>query len=171
VFLLVAVPALTALIGARAHTADRKPAAGEHTTVNAAVLGVAALLAAAVIALGWMAPAPSLGWRPIVPRAVDAIASCGAPMYNTYGDGGVLIWFVRQQKVFIDNRQDPYPLDLLVAAHELELDGNYDALFSRYRIRCAVIPPDSPAGRRLGTDAGWSPGYADSHWSVFTKNN
>src|SRR5262249_21063942 len=144
VFLLVAVPGITALARPRDRVERIRKAAGERVGVNAAILGVAVVAGAAVVVLAWLAPAPSLGWRPIGPRAAQAIAACGQPMYNTYGDGGMLIWFVPEQKVFIDNRQDPYPTDLLKANHQLELDGQYAAIFAKHDIQCAVAPPTSP---------------------------
>src|SRR6185369_10674238 len=90
-------------------------AAGEHVRVNAAILGAGLSIAVVIVALAWIAPAPSLGWRPVRPQAAAAITACGQPLYNAYNDGGELIWFVPEQKVFLDNRQDPYPLPLLRA--------------------------------------------------------
>jgi hypothetical protein len=169
VFLLAAVPAITALARPRDRVERIRKAAGEHVAVNAGILCAAVLAGAAVVVLAWLAPAPSLGWHPIGPPAIQAIASCGRPLYNTYGDGGVLIWFVPEQKVFIDNRQDPYPIDLLKANHQLELDGNYAAMFEKYGIRCAVVPPTSPTALALSKDAGWSQQYADDRWTVSVR--
>jgi hypothetical protein len=171
VFLLVAVPAVTALARPRDRAEQVRRASGERVGVNAAILYGAAVVGAAVVTLAWLAPAPSLGWRPIGPEAIRAIAGCGSPLYNTYGDGGVLIWFVPEQKVFIDNRQDPYPIDLLRANHQLELDGNYGATFDNYRIQCAVVPPTSPTAHALDKDPAWSLKYSDDRWSVRTRTH
>jgi hypothetical protein len=170
VFLLIAVPALSALARPRDRAEPVTRAAGEHVRVNAAILGGATVLAAVVVALAWIAPAPSLGWRPIDQRAVAAIRACGQPLYNTYGDGGVLIWFVPEQKVFIDNRQDPYPLDFLRANHEAELGGSYDALFAQYGIRCAAVPATSVMTEQLRRDPLWSQKYSDDRWTVLTRS-
>src|SRR4029453_918426 len=105
----------------------------------------------------------------IGPEAIRAIAGCGAPLYNTYGDGGVLTWFVPEQKGFIDNRQDPYPIDLLRANHQLELEGNYQTLFDKYGIRCAVVPPTSPTAAALRNDRNWSQQHSDERWTVLTR--
>jgi hypothetical protein len=169
VFLLVAVPAITALARPRDRVERIRKAAGEHVVVNATILGVAVVAGAAVVVLAWLAPAPSLGWRPIGPRAAQAIAACGRPLYNTYGDGGVLIWFVPEQKVFIDNRQDPYPTDLLKANHQLELDGQYAEIFAKYDIQCAVAPPTSPIADALNKDPAWTRQYVDDRWTVFHR--
>jgi hypothetical protein len=169
VFLLVAVPALTALARPRESAQRARTAAGEHTAVNAAILSVAAIIGVAVVVLAWRAPAPSLGWRPIAEQAVEAIVDCGEPIYNTYGEGGVLIWFVPQRKVFIDNRQDPYPMDLLVANNQFEVSGKYDGIFGQYGVRCAVVPPSSPTWRQLRAAADWSERYHDARWAVFRR--
>jgi hypothetical protein len=170
VFLLVGVPALTALVGGRSRSASAQSLAQEHPTVNGVFLAAAAVGASVVVALGWAAPAPSLDWQPLPSAAIKSIAACGGPMYNHYGDGGALIWFVPQQKVFIDSRQDPYPLNLLVADHQLELDGKYDEIFGRYGIRCAVVPPNSPTARSLRATQAWTERYSDGRWTVFAKH-
>ena len=132
--------------------------------------GTGIAIAFVIVALAWIAPAPSLGWRPVRPQAAAAITACGQPLYNAYNDGGELIWFVPEQKVFLDNRQDPYPLPLLRASHALELDGNYTALFTQYGIRCAVVAPTSVTAQRLRADPAWAVTYADERWMVTKRN-
>ncbi len=110
---------------------------------------IAIVLAAAFVSLTWARPPERLGWTPISTPAAAAVAACEGPLYNTYNDGGVLIWFVPSVRVFIDNRQDPYAMPLLAASHALELSGNYEPLFSQYRIRCAALPSESLTVLRL----------------------
>jgi hypothetical protein len=169
VFLLVAVPALTALARPRDRAARVGPDPKEHGRVNAGILIAAASMAAAVVALAWLAPAPLLGWRPITAPAIGAIATCADPIYNTYGEGGVLIWFAPQKRVFIDNRQDPYSQELLRANHRLEFEGDYHELFNQYGVRCAVVPPTSPITHALRADPAWSVNYTDDRWTVLTR--
>lgn len=168
IFLLAAMPALAGLLSVAA-TARKSRVVRENERVNAAVLGAGALVAAIVVVLAWRAPAPRLGWRPISQAAVSAIRSCGDPMYNTYGDGGYLIWFVPEKRVFIDNRQDPYSIELLAANRSLELDGNYQHVFKDHGVQCVVVPPTSLIATRLRSDPAWSPGFADEGWAIFTK--
>ncbi len=75
-------------------------------------------------------------------RRSNGVEACNAPIYNTYEGGGALIWFVPDKKVFIDNRQDPYPAALLSAAHRLETDGRYQPVFTR------PLASDVPSSRR-----------------------
>jgi hypothetical protein len=179
VFLLAAVPALTMLASARAvpraspgvvrQTDQTRPRRGENERLNGAILTGLAALAAVAVVLIWMRPPPMLQWRPVSPAAARAIATCGAPLFNTYARGGELIWFVPTQKVFIDNRQDPYPPDLLAASRKLEHDGDYRGLFDRYGVQCAAIPPDSIVARELRSPDGWTLAYEDGQWAVFTR--
>jgi hypothetical protein len=168
IFLLAAMPAVPALVS-RMRPVPRRQPAREHEFVNAAVMGLAALVAMAVVALAWRAPAPRLGWQPISTAAAAAIRDCEAPLYNTYGQGGYLIWFVPEKRVFIDNRQDPYSVELLAASRKMEMDGGYEPVFEKYGIRCAAVPPGSPLAARLQSDTAWSLGYNDAEWAVFTR--
>jgi len=167
-FCLVWMPAMSRLIGpdARLPGARRAGAADEeHPRLNLAL--VALMLAGAVVAMAvaWRVPLPRLGWQPIPAPAVEAIRRCGGPLYNRYNEGGYLIWFVPEVPVFIDSRQDPYPAWLLTADIEAEKTGEYRALFSRFGIRCAALPPVSPVGKHLAA-AGWHELYRDEGWVI-----
>jgi hypothetical protein len=169
VFMLVGVPALTALVAPSAPRAPRKRF-GEREGVNAILLTAIACVAALVVISLWRLPSARLGWEPISPDAVAAIRACDAPLYNTYDDGGVLIWFVPERPVFIDNRQDPYALDVLSAAHTVETDGRYETLFEKFAIGCVAVPAESPVTARLRAAGAWSQTYRDVRWVVFAKS-
>lgn len=72
-----------------------------------------------------------------------------------------------ERNVFIDNRQDPYPAELMREHIRVETTGDYGDLFARYSIRCAFLPRETLLARRLTAD-GWSPLYQDAVWLVFT---
>ncbi len=167
VFLLAAIPAVTSAWAAA--PPDRRRAAGEREGVNGAIVLVSAALAAVGIGLVWTHPPPRLGWRPISTATIRAIESCEGPIYNTYRDGGVLIWFTPATRVFIDNRQDPYPDDFLRMNRTLEFDGRFEEAFDRYGIRCAAVPPDSPVTQRLRADRRWSVTHDDEAWVVLRR--
>jgi hypothetical protein len=126
-------------------------------------------MAMAVVGLAWTRPPATLGWRPFTAQAASAVAGCPGPMFNTYVDGGALTWFVPSQPVFIDNRQDPYPMELLEASRRTELEGEHALLFERYGFRCAVLPPSSPIASGLARDPSWSLAYEDETWVVFER--
>ena len=124
-------------------------------------------LAAAALLLirTWTANPPPADWVPVSDQAAAAIRSCPGPLYNHYNDGGYLIWFTPEQKVFLDSRQDPYPLDLTQAQQRAERSGSYQALLDRYSVRCAVLRPDSNALSALER-LGWREDFRDQRWVV-----
>jgi hypothetical protein len=164
-FLLVAMVACSRLAAAVPSARQRPPRVAERSRFNLAFLAVAAAAGAAAIVACWRAPAALLGWRPISPAAAAAIAACPAPIYNGYNQGGVLIWFVRQQPVFVDGRHDPYPPELLVEDREVEQGGDHRALFARTGVRCAALSARAILAGHLRA-AGWRPRFADEQWVV-----
>jgi hypothetical protein len=77
-----------------------------------------------------------------------------------------LIWFVPEKPVFIDSRQDPYPLPFLLESIRVEHgDLPYRPLFERWGIGCAFLGPKSKLGLRLAAE-GWSTRFADDRWTV-----
>jgi hypothetical protein len=171
IFLLAALPALTMLVHAGSQASNNRKAVRENERVNGAILAALGAIATIAVGLVWIRPPAMLRWHPISQAAAQAIRNCGAPLYNTYGVGGELIWFVPQQPVFIDNRQDPYPTDVLADNRRLERDGQFRRLFDRYGIQCAAVPPTSMVARTLGADRRWSRRYTDEQWAVFTKSD
>ena len=76
-----------------------------------------------------------------------------------------MIWQVPERPVFVDNRQDPYPADLLFRAALAEQQAAYRELFERYAVRCALVP----AGGQLAEAqrrAGWQTLFADDTLAV-----
>jgi hypothetical protein len=140
----------------------------ERPIFNAAVLATAMLIALGSVTYAWGSEADRLGWRPLPDAAIAAVASCPERLYNRYGDGGYLIWFVRNHKVFLDGRQDPYPSTLIEEQVRVETSGNYEETFRRYGVRCAFVLADSTVARRLSA-AGWRTTYQDGTWEVFVQ--
>jgi hypothetical protein len=101
--------------------------------------------------------------------AAKAVASCKGPLFNTYTGGGPIIWFAPTQPVFVDSRQDPFPVEVVQAAGRIEHTGEYDATFARWRIHCAAVPPESPLVGRL-SGAGWVKTFQDSQWVVLAQH-
>jgi hypothetical protein len=166
-FLLVGIPATGALLFSRFPPGAPRTRR-EQPVVNAVVLAGAAAAAVATVGYAWSAPAARLQWRPMSDGAIAAVAGCPAPLYNRYDDGGYLIWFVPQQKVFIDSRQDPYPPALVMEHIRLERSGRFEQTFSRYAIGCAFTPRGSLLARRL-IEARWRRLYEDDRWVVLAR--
>lgn len=169
-FLMFAAPAASRLLGPafrfRLPRRQPKPPSPDHPRLNLALVGVFGVFVAAVIALAWAAPIERLEWRPIAPRALAALRACPGPLYNHYDDGGFLIWFAPERPVFVDSRQDPYPLDLLLE-HEAVERGQRDVrpLLARYGITCSFLPKGSPTVRALAS-LGWATRFRDERYVV-----
>ena len=79
--------------------------------------------------------------------------SCDGPLYNHYDEGGYLIWFTPTKPVFVDNRQDPFPLQHIVDALAVERGkAPYRPLFDRWGIRCVFLSVGSPTLAALDRD-------------------
>jgi hypothetical protein len=97
--------------------------------------------------------------------AAAAIKACPERLFNHYNDGGYLVWFVPERRVFIDSRQDPYPAHVVRALIDAEASQDNAPLFSRYGIVCAVVRPGSGAARAIARDHALL--YRDRDWEVF----
>jgi len=107
-------------------------------------------------------------WRPLPQGALAAMDRCNGNLYNRFDEGGYLIWFAPDRKVFIDSRYFPYPDDLLQEHMRIERTGDAAGAFRRYDIRCAYLPAESLVARRL-VDDGWNSLYRDSEWTVLAE--
>ncbi len=166
-FMLLATPALASLVDPRVFRRT-SPHRRRPPLVNAALLGSGVTLGVVAIAYAWSAQIPRLGWNPLPSDAIAAVERCPGNLYNRWDEGGFLVWFTPDQKVFIDGRQDPYPPALVAEHMRVEESGDYKGLFQRYDIRCAFLPETSPVARRLRDD-GWRALYRDGHWIVFAQ--
>jgi hypothetical protein len=80
-----------------------------------------------------------------------------------------LLWFVPEKRVFLDGRQDPFPMELVKEHIAVETgQARPEPVFERHRIRCAYLPRVSPVFERLIAD-GWKPIYDGSRWVVLTE--
>jgi hypothetical protein len=165
-FLLLAGPAVTHLLKME-RTAPKPALIGrrEHVSLNLVFAAVFSLLAIVGVAYAWKAPIARLQWEPLPAGAISAVERCPERLYNRYDDGGFLLWFVPSKQVFVDSRQDPYPIEFLQEHRRSENSGDYAGVFARYGIHCALLPPASPVARNLQRDR-WQPVYQDSHWMV-----
>ncbi len=167
-FLLVGLPALTRVLPApvlqwEARLA-RRPARLAHTWLACSVAAVAVL----VVGFSWNARASRLGWQPLPESVVAAVDACPGNLYNRYDDGGFFIWFTPAQRVFLDGRQDPYPVQLIQDHRTTEAVGAYRDIFRRFGIRCAALPSSSVTAVSL-LHAGWHPTARDGGWIVLTE--
>jgi hypothetical protein len=165
-FALAVVPTLARLIP-RVRSPKDRPAPA--VAVALIVLTIAA--GAVGIWYRWRDGGSALGWKPFTPAAIGAIRACSPPMYNSFYDGGFLIWFVPEQRVFVDGRTDAYPLAFLRQATRASLRGEYRSLFEEYGIKCAVAEADSVMATALRNDPSMHLAFADPKWVVFESSD
>jgi hypothetical protein len=172
-FLTVATPAASRLLGPdfrfrfrpRGRSSSPPVSSPDHPSVNLALLAGVAAAGLALVAFCWKGDAQRLQWHPIPSEAQRAVRGCPGRLYNHYYEGGYLIWFVPEQPVFIDNRQDPYPVSLLAEDMGIERGQPYRPIFERYGIRCAFLSASSKIVPRLRAD-GWELRFLDPTWAV-----
>ncbi len=162
-FMMLAVPPLSAIVFGRSKAQAMRPSKAWSAVAAAAVAG-SGLVAAAL----WTMPTAAMDWHPVSSSIRDAIATCRGPLANTYTGGGPIIWFVPSQPVFVDSRQDPYPVVLVQAAFALEEGGDARAFLATYPANCAVLPPRSPAVNALAR-LGWGRRASDDRWVVMER--
>jgi hypothetical protein len=167
-FMLIAAPAMSRLTSRHLTGEASRTPSDRVALTRSVVVAVAAIGAIGLVVSAWSRPWTPLGWTPISPTAARAVQSCRGPLYNFYGDGGVLVWFAPAQKVFLDSRQDPFPTTVVQEATRVEATGDYRPLFARYQFNCAAVRPDSAVARALSRDK-WKPMFADARWMVLTR--
>jgi hypothetical protein len=165
-FLMAAVPAIAALLPPRA--LRMRPLSRERPRLNLALGATAAAMAVVAVAVAYTRNVSHLAWTPLPGQSIAALDACRGNLYNRYDEGGYLIWFAPNRKVFLDGRQDPYPPALIAEQRHVEATGDFAPTFGRYRIGCAYMPAESIVTSRL-LDSGWTPLYKDSQWAVLTK--
>jgi hypothetical protein len=171
-FLLLATAAVATLVDrvfaipARAPQPEDNPSVTRIAVATAAVM----LLVLGGVGYAWTAPLRRLEWKPLPDGAIAALKTCPEHLYNDYYSGGYVTWFAKNQRVLVDSRQDPYPLELIEAQVAVGRTGEYQDLFRRYGIRCALVSADSVLDRRLTQD-GWERMYEDRVWRVFASKS
>ena len=153
-FMVAAAPLLLTLLASR-----DTPIVGSVERWRAGLATIGAV-AATLVALVWVVQPSKLAWQPVSNELAAELRACPGPLYNEYNNGAALIWWVPQVKVFADNRQDPYPADVIMASAGLDA-STYPAVFRQYRIQCAYVPRSDALVPALRSD-GWTPTYEDS---------
>jgi hypothetical protein len=162
-FLMLAVPAVAALRPKAWDALTLRSA--PHPGVNRAIAMTAAILVALAVPAAYASRLDRLQWTPLPASSLAALDMCRGNVYNRYDEGGYLIWFAPDHKVFLDGRQDPYPPALIKEQLRVESTGDFGQLFRRYDIGCTYLPADSLVGARL-LRAGWTQLYRDARWAV-----
>ena len=166
-FLMVAVPAVGALLPPLPELSRRRETV--RPGLNAAITAMAVTVAIATVTAAYARRIDRLGWTPLPSASIAKLNECRGNVYNRYDEGGYLIWFAPERKVFLDGRQDPYPPSLIAEQVRAEATGEVDALLRRYDVGCAFTPSTSLVAARLVSE-GWTPLYRDGRWTVLARS-
>jgi len=166
-FLLLAVPAIAVLSTLRSGADGTSLRPSPRARLNGAIMAVAVVLVLGTIVYAYTRAIDHLHWTPMSNDSLSALRACRGNLYNRYDEGGYLIWFAPDHKVFLDGRQDPYPVSLIKEQVRVETTGDFQDVFRRYDIHCAYVPADSLVSVRL-VNAGWTALFRDAHWAVLT---
>src|SRR4030095_6013218 len=100
-FLMLAVPALATLVpdGVTARFARRR---AERPLMNLAVVATGFCVVASAIACSYAWRVDRRHWSPLPEASLQALDRCPDNLYNRYDEGGYLIWFAREHRVFLD---------------------------------------------------------------------
>lgn len=169
-FGLLAAPALSVLLWQKPAQAAQAggPRISRASLARVLLFAGSVVVAAVVVGGRWTRTPPPDDWAPLSNEAIQAIRACPTPIYNQFDTGGFIIWFVPEQRVFLDNRQDPYPDQLMRAQREATTPASLRELFARYRVRCAVLESDSREIALIRT-LEWTERYRDRRWVVMTE--
>lgn len=140
----------------------------DYSRKNAATLAISIGVAAVLLFAAFRTPLGRLDWRPLSEGAMAALRVCPQPLFNTYNTGGYLLWFTPERSVFVDSRQDPYPIDFLRDVCAVQRSGDYRELFELHGIRSAFIEAHWPLANALRAD-GWRVNYQDARWLVVSR--
>jgi hypothetical protein len=166
-FAVVAAPTISRLWPASrvVRTRPMKPVG----VVPIGIAACASLVGVLVVVGSWRDGRAPRGWQPLSAGAIEAVRRCPDPLFNQMEDGGPLMWFVPERRVFVDSRMEAYPLSLLRQSREVDLGGEYRPLFSDYRIACAVVTTGSMLAQRLASDGSFEAIYSDASRTVFAR--
>lgn len=112
--------------------------------------------------------------HPVSAKTVKEVRACiadrGGNLYTDYNTGAEFIWFTPEIPVFVDNRYDPYPKEILDAAlKDFKKKDVLLPLLDRYNVNCAVIPEDSGLGGGVLGEAKWRLQSTDGRWIVLSR--
>lgn len=185
-FLLVSLPLLAeglamgaARVGAWWPAAARQPKAWglALTLALASVLVVLGPDHAAQVVRSGLAPEEYFRETSYPIEAVRWIAAnrdkVGARMFNEYGHGGFLLWWLPGERVFIDGRMPAWRIaDRRIFEDYLALT-NWDppalGVFDKYLVDWALVSRESPLERALAGAPGWQAAYADAKVTIYVR--
>jgi hypothetical protein len=108
--------------------------------------------------------------------AVEWVEAHGAPgrrMYNDYGWGGFLLWWLPGEKIFIDGRMPAWRIgDRSIFPDYLAVTAGSPPdlrVLDKYGVDWALLPVGAPLEAALGGDPGWERLYRDEVAAIYRR--
>jgi hypothetical protein len=185
-FLLLSIPLAADLIQLavawmveRGSTFRRHPIQWLFGVLMALALGMAWLGADHLerVALSGMEPEQFFASTEYPMQAVQWIREhrreLGTKLYNDYGLGGFLLWWLPNEKIFIDGRMPAWRIGDRWIFYDYVALTSWDApalgVLAKYGVDWAITATDGPIDRVLRGMHGWSIRYEDEKVRIFVK--
>ncbi|HET8579599.1 MAG TPA: hypothetical protein VFL31_01245 [Nitrospiraceae bacterium] len=97
----------------------------------------------------------------------------GTKLYNDYGLGGFLLWWLPQEKVFIDGRMPAWRVGDRWIFYDYVALTNWDppalGVLKKYEVDWAIVGRGSPLDRALAGQREWHAIYQDTKVSLYVR--
>jgi hypothetical protein len=101
-------------------------------------------------------------------------AQVGTRMYNEYGHGGFLLWWMPDEKIFIDGRMPAWRIGNRAVFYDYLILSSGDPsrldILDKYAVDWAIISRDTPLGTVLASHRLWRIAYEDPKVRIFVKS-
>jgi hypothetical protein len=186
-FLIVSLPLVAEMLTMIAtRVVARRPAAARHPRQWG-------LVAALVVAIGLSALGPEHLTRVVrsglaaeeffrdTSYPIEAVQwikanrdQVGARMFNEYGHGGFLLWWLPGERIFIDGRMPAWRIDDRRIFEDYLALTNWDppalGVLDKYLVDWALVKRESPLERALGGERGWRRIYEDAKVRIYVRH-
>lgn len=97
----------------------------------------------------------------------------GTRLFNEYGHGGFLLWWLPGERIFIDGRMPAWRIGERRIFEDYIALTNWDppalGMLDKYQVDWALVTRDGPLGQALGAQPGWQAAYEDAKVRVFVR--
>jgi len=185
-FLIVSLPLLAELMQTAVDRISRVESVRRISSLRW-VGGLTCLLAGLVLYLGpdhaervWGAGVDPSGYFRGTSYPIEAVGwihehrdHVGTRLYNEYGHGGFLLWWLPEEKIFIDGRMPAWHIgDRHILRDYVRLNNGDPAelgILDRYGVDWALITKGAPLAQALGALPAWHMEYEDEKVCIFRK--
>lgn len=97
----------------------------------------------------------------------------GTRLYNDYGFGGFLLWWMPEEKIFIDGRMPTWRVGDRWIFYDYVALTSWDPpelrVLDKYQVDWAIVTVGTPLGRALAGQADWRKVYGDAKVTIYAR--